>query len=72
MYITAKTNSVQAFGRPANYKDHLARVYSKEATPTVQYPLVDHLGPKKDIRKVVLDTYLVYYIEIKLISIGTI
>jgi len=58
MYITAKTNSVQAFGRPANYAEHLTRVYNKEATPVVPYSLVDHLGPRKDFRKAVLDSYL--------------
>lgn len=60
MYISYKTNSVQPFGRPSNYQEHLVRVYNKEATPTVQYPLVDHLGPRKDYQKAMLDTYLVH------------
>jgi len=61
MYITAKTNSVQAFGRPANYHEHLARVYNKESTPTVPYPLIDHLGPRKDMRKAILESYLAQF-----------
>jgi len=61
MYISFKTNSVQAFGRPANYKEHLTRVYNKESTPTVPYQLVDHLGAKKDIRKTILESYLSQY-----------
>jgi len=59
MYISFKTNSVQPYGKPATYKDHLERVFNKESTPTVAYPLINTLGPRKDYRKAILDTYLV-------------
>jgi len=61
MFISYKTNSVQPYGRPMNYKDHLERVYNKESTPTVSYPLVNTLGPKKDYRKAILETYLAQF-----------
>ena len=64
MYISAKMNSVQAFGRPSNYKEHLTRVLNKEDTPVIPYGLVDHLGPRKDYRKALLDSYLVSLVEV--------
>lgn len=63
MYISAKANSVQAYGRPSNYKEHLTRVFNKEDTPVIPYGLVDHLGPRKDYRKALLDSYLVSIFE---------
>jgi len=61
IFISFKTNSVQPYGRPADYQDHLLRVFNKEATPSAQYHFVNHIAAKKDMKKVILDCYLSQY-----------
>lgn len=62
IYISARANSIQPSGRPLNYKDHLVRIYGKEATPVVPYHLENQFGSKKDLRKAVAEAYLVILI----------
>ena len=40
IYISAKANTVKAYGKPEDKTAHLLRVLHKEGTPTVIYPLV--------------------------------
>jgi len=59
IYISARANSVKAEGRPQTYKEHLARVYNREGTPVVTHHLVNQFGSKKDMRRQMLEAYLV-------------
>ncbi len=59
LYISFKTNKLNAMGKVINPKEHLMRIYNRENKSVPSFALPASFSPRKDRIKDVIGTYMV-------------
>jgi len=71
--ISAKTNSIQKYGKPKDKEEHMRRVLTRENTPCAHYNLQPVFTSKKEINVKELKAYFVrellyFYCKLKCVK----